>query len=295
MLADFEQTMRLAAEESDRRDHRYLGTEHALLGLLRTSNARAVGILRSRGLTVEAVEAELGRLEAEGVVPRDGWPRRFAQPRDRHRRGSRSTGSFVRSRRGRRGDLPRDTSALVAPRSARLGAVGEARAREARARARRTTRGDGRSEAGDHRRRPRRDPARCAGSARDAAQPPRQALAPATRSCSGRPGTRASDRRSTRAQARAARQRADGPRPIRRQLIRQDFPFRARESCTGLLATIRTTGAKSRPGGPFSYSAGAAGMLGGLRPRFERFARPAVGVLCVCETATRGPTGAAAR
>src|SRR6266545_2163773 len=72
MLADFEQTMRLAAEESERRDHRYLGTAHALLGLLRTSNARAVGILRSRGLTVEAVEAELGRLEAEGVVPRDG-------------------------------------------------------------------------------------------------------------------------------------------------------------------------------------------------------------------------------
>src|SRR6266540_1918405 len=72
MLADFEQTMRLAAEESERRDRRYLGTEHALLGLLRTSNARAVGILRSRGLTVEAVEAELGRLEAEGVVPRDG-------------------------------------------------------------------------------------------------------------------------------------------------------------------------------------------------------------------------------
>jgi ATP-dependent Clp protease ATP-binding subunit ClpA len=70
MLADFEQTMRLAAEESNRRDHRYLGTEHALLGLLRTSNARAVGILRSRGLTVEAVEAELGRLEEEGVVPR---------------------------------------------------------------------------------------------------------------------------------------------------------------------------------------------------------------------------------
>src|SRR6266540_3669184 len=63
MLADFEQTMRLAAEESERRDHRYLGTEHALLGLMRTSNARAVGILRSRGLTVEAVEAELGRLD----------------------------------------------------------------------------------------------------------------------------------------------------------------------------------------------------------------------------------------
>jgi ATP-dependent Clp protease ATP-binding subunit ClpA len=72
MLADFEQTMRLAAQESERHEHRYLGTEHALLGLLRTSNALAVSVLRSRGLTAEAVEAELARLEAEGVVRRDG-------------------------------------------------------------------------------------------------------------------------------------------------------------------------------------------------------------------------------
>lgn len=70
MLADFEQTMQLAAQESERRDHRYLGTEHALLGLLRASNTRGVSVLRSRGLTAEAVEAELGQLEAEGVVPR---------------------------------------------------------------------------------------------------------------------------------------------------------------------------------------------------------------------------------
>src|SRR5207248_8265882 len=70
MLADFEQTMQLAAEESERHGHRYLGTEHALLGLLRTSNASALRVLRSRGLTAETVEAELGRLEAENVLPR---------------------------------------------------------------------------------------------------------------------------------------------------------------------------------------------------------------------------------
>jgi len=70
MLADFEQTMQLAAQESERHDHRYLGTEHALLGLLCTSTALAVSMLRSRRLTAEAVEAELARLEAEGVVPR---------------------------------------------------------------------------------------------------------------------------------------------------------------------------------------------------------------------------------
>ncbi len=73
MLADFEQTMQLAAQESERHEHHYLGTEHALLGLLRTSNAPAVSVLRSRGLTAEAVDAELARLEAEGAVPlRDG-------------------------------------------------------------------------------------------------------------------------------------------------------------------------------------------------------------------------------
>src|SRR4030095_9081470 len=70
MLADFEQTMRLAARESERREHGYLGTEHALLGLLRMSNARTVSVLRSRGPTAEAVEAELGRRKEEGVVPR---------------------------------------------------------------------------------------------------------------------------------------------------------------------------------------------------------------------------------
>jgi ATP-dependent Clp protease ATP-binding subunit ClpA len=73
MLADFERTMQLAAQESERRNHRYLGAEHALLGLLRTGRGRAVGFLRSRGLTAEAVEVELDRLEEEGVVPhRDG-------------------------------------------------------------------------------------------------------------------------------------------------------------------------------------------------------------------------------
>src|SRR5215218_5376673 len=69
MLADFEQTMQLAAQESERHGHSYLGTEHVLLGLLRTSNARALRVLRSRGLTAEIVEAELGRLEAENVMP----------------------------------------------------------------------------------------------------------------------------------------------------------------------------------------------------------------------------------
>ena len=223
MLADFEQTMQLAAQESERHGHSYLGTEHALLGLLRASNARALLVLRSRGLTAEAVEAELARLEAENVPPRrDGGRELLRDLGIDVEEVVRSPGSFVRSRRGRRRDLRRDTSVLVASQSQALDAVGEARAREARARARRTTRARGRTRAGDDRRRRRRHPARRKGSARDAAQPPRQAFAPATRSCSGKPRTRASDRRSARAQARSARPPTDSARPIREYLTRLD-------------------------------------------------------------------------
>jgi ATP-dependent Clp protease ATP-binding subunit ClpC len=69
MLANFEQVMEFAAQESERLNHPYLGTEHALLGLLRASNASAVSVLRSHGLTAEAVEAELGRLEEPRDAP----------------------------------------------------------------------------------------------------------------------------------------------------------------------------------------------------------------------------------
>ncbi len=170
------------------------------------------------------------------------WPRTAAQPRDRHRGGGHSTGSFVRSLRGRRSGLPCRTSAPVAPQSEGHRPVGEARTREARARARRTARARGRTRAGGDRRRRRRHPPRRKGSPRHLAQPQWQAVAPATRSRPGEPGTRASDRRSARTQARAARPRADRARPIRRQLIPTRPPFRAlRQSCRPLLATVRTT------------------------------------------------------
>ena len=245
MLSDFEQTMQLAAQESERHGHSYLGTEHALLGLLRTSNARALRVLRSRGLTAETVEAELGRLEAENVLPRrDGGRELLRDLGIDVEEVVRSPGSFVRSRRGRRRDLRRDTSVLVASQSQALDAVGEARAREARARARRTTRARGRTRAGDDRRRRRWHPARRKGFPRDTAQPPRQALAPATRSCSWKPRTRAFDRRSARAQARPARPPTDSARPIRR-VANPTGPTCA--SCGGR-ARVSTTAASSASG-----------------------------------------------
>jgi Clp amino terminal domain, pathogenicity island component len=221
MIVDFEQTMRLAAQESERREHGYLGTEDALLGLLRTSNARTVSVLRSRGLTAEAVEAELGRLEEEGVVPRCDGGRDVLRGLgiDIEEVVARLDRSFGRAavdeatcrvarrrcwRRGRRGLAPLAKAVLVK----RAVELAERHADEA-----------GREQATIDDvvvgiLRDAKDPLG------DAAQPPGQALAPATRSCSGDPGARASDRRSVRAQARATRPRADSARPIRRQLTR---------------------------------------------------------------------------
>jgi hypothetical protein len=58
----------LAQEESSRFGHRYVGPEHVVLGVLRESTSAAAGLLRVRGLALEAARAELGRLAERGVV-----------------------------------------------------------------------------------------------------------------------------------------------------------------------------------------------------------------------------------
>ena len=220
MLAEFEQTKQLAAQESERHEHRYLGSEHALLGLLRTSNAGAVSVLRSRGLTAEAVEADLARLEAEGVVPRGdgGWELLRGLGIDIEEVLARLDRSFghaavdeaaCRVARRRRWRRSRRVFAPLA-KPVLLKRALELAERHAHAAGREQATID--DLVVGH-------PPRRKGSARDAAQPPRQALAPATRSRPWKPGNRASDRRSARTQARAARAGADSARPIRRQLI----------------------------------------------------------------------------
>src|SRR5918998_849590 len=57
-----------AHEESDRLQHRHIGTEHLLLGLLREERSMAAEILYERGLRLAAVREEVAR--ATGADPR---------------------------------------------------------------------------------------------------------------------------------------------------------------------------------------------------------------------------------
>ncbi|MDQ3649535.1 MAG: hypothetical protein M3458_04500, partial [Acidobacteriota bacterium] len=55
------QVLEYAHEESDRLQHRHIGTEHLLLGLLREERSMAAGILYERGLRLNAVREEVAR------------------------------------------------------------------------------------------------------------------------------------------------------------------------------------------------------------------------------------------
>jgi ATP-dependent Clp protease ATP-binding subunit ClpC len=56
----------LAAEESERLGHHHVGTEHVLLGLLRTEGSFAARLLQARGLTVVAVRERLAKASRPG-------------------------------------------------------------------------------------------------------------------------------------------------------------------------------------------------------------------------------------
>src|SRR5689334_11839233 len=50
-----------AAEEAERLNHRHIGTEHLLLGILREEKCVAAEILHERGLRLNAIREELAR------------------------------------------------------------------------------------------------------------------------------------------------------------------------------------------------------------------------------------------
>ncbi|HQR38844.1 MAG TPA: ATP-dependent Clp protease ATP-binding subunit [Blastocatellia bacterium] len=56
--------LQFAQEESERLQHRYIGTEHLLLGLLREEKSLAAEILYERGLRLNQIREELGRSSA---------------------------------------------------------------------------------------------------------------------------------------------------------------------------------------------------------------------------------------
>ena len=58
-----------AAEEAERLQHKHIGTEHLLLGLLREEKSYAAEILHSRGLRLNTVREELARTSQEKAQP----------------------------------------------------------------------------------------------------------------------------------------------------------------------------------------------------------------------------------
>ncbi len=58
------------AEEAERLNHKHIGTEHLLLGLLREEKCFAAEILHERGLRLSAIREELARSQSEKVAQR---------------------------------------------------------------------------------------------------------------------------------------------------------------------------------------------------------------------------------
>ncbi len=61
LAPDTKRVLRFAHEESDRLQHRHIGTEHLLLGLLREDRSAAAEILLERGLRLNSVRDEIAR------------------------------------------------------------------------------------------------------------------------------------------------------------------------------------------------------------------------------------------
>ncbi|MGF1578424.1 MAG: Clp protease N-terminal domain-containing protein [Gemmataceae bacterium] len=61
--------LEFAFEEANNLGHRYLGTEHLLLGLIREQQGIAAEVLTSRGLLLEDLREEIMNLEAGGTGP----------------------------------------------------------------------------------------------------------------------------------------------------------------------------------------------------------------------------------
>src|SRR5678810_1389427 len=60
------------AEEAERLNHKHIGTEHLLLGLLREEKCFAADILHERGLRLNTIREELARTSQEKSQPQRG-------------------------------------------------------------------------------------------------------------------------------------------------------------------------------------------------------------------------------
>jgi hypothetical protein len=69
-----------AAEEAERLDHRHIGTEHILLGILREEKCGAAGVLQNRGLQLDTMRESLVRNPIPTFVKASTLPEAGAVP-----------------------------------------------------------------------------------------------------------------------------------------------------------------------------------------------------------------------
>ena len=60
------EVLQLAAQEAQRCQHEYIGTEHILLGLLREGSGSAVALVKSLGVELAQIRAQLERFMVKG-------------------------------------------------------------------------------------------------------------------------------------------------------------------------------------------------------------------------------------
>lgn len=69
--------LELAMKEASELGHDYVGTQHALLGLIREEKGIAAQVLADAGIDLDMVREHVRRLHAEGVADGDATPRPF--------------------------------------------------------------------------------------------------------------------------------------------------------------------------------------------------------------------------
>ena len=102
LSADAKKTLELAVNEARRLSHRYIGSEHLLLGLLRLPGGAALDILRQLDVAPEQIRRQVAIVmqEPPSTHPPPEGPRSFARPAPRHfdyfllRATSRSSGEI---------------------------------------------------------------------------------------------------------------------------------------------------------------------------------------------------------
>ena len=87
-----QRVLELAIDEAQRMGHHYIGTEHLLLGLLRSNEGLASSVLGKMGITSEQVRRQTRRILQESSTSRTtpGGPARAQQQRSKEEKGGKS-------------------------------------------------------------------------------------------------------------------------------------------------------------------------------------------------------------